>query len=50
MCQDRGLSFVAQVEWEPGETGRTAVMMPNAGFGQSMVDLALAHTAISTRS
>lgn len=23
MCQDHGLSFLAGVEWEPGEIGRT---------------------------
>ena len=32
-CQDNGLSMVAMVEWEPGETGRTACLAAGAGVG-----------------
>ena len=32
-CQDRGISFVAKVEWEPGESGMTAFVAEGAGIG-----------------
>lgn len=31
-CQDRGVSFVAKVEWEPGESGMTAFVAEGAGI------------------
>lgn len=33
LCQESGLSFVAGVEWEPDEVGRTATMTKDAGQG-----------------
>jgi hypothetical protein len=40
-CQDNGLSTVAMVEWEPGETGRTACPAAGAGVGIRMAELAM---------
>lgn len=39
-CEAKGLSFLAEVEWEPGETGRTATLTAAAGFGIRLADLA----------
>lgn len=35
-CEERGLSIVTKVEWEPGETGTTASLQVNAGFGMRL--------------
>lgn len=35
-CENRGLSFLAVVEWEPGKTGETRVMNKVHGFGFEM--------------
>lgn len=43
-CQDAKISLVAMVEWEPGETGRTATIRGDAGFG-----LRMAHAAMQAR-
>lgn len=40
-CEDMGLSFIAQVEWEPGETGRTVSFAGDAGFGIRMAEAAM---------
>ena len=40
-CKGNGLSLVAMVEWDPGETGRTAAFAGNAGFGIRMVETAM---------
>lgn len=40
-CQDNGLSIVAMVEWEPGETGRTAALAADSGFGIRMAETAM---------
>jgi hypothetical protein len=40
-CQDNGLSIAAIVEWEPGETGRTAALAANSGFGIRMAETAM---------
>jgi hypothetical protein len=40
-CQDDGLSFVAMAEWAPGETGRTAAIAADAGFGIRMAEVAV---------
>lgn len=40
-CQDNGLSIAAMVEWEPGETGRTAALSADAGFGIRMTEAAM---------
>lgn len=40
-CQDNGLSIVAMVEWEPGETGRTVALAGDSGFGIRMADAAM---------
>jgi hypothetical protein len=40
-CQDNGLSIAAMVEWEPGETGRTAALSADASFGIRMVEAAM---------
>jgi hypothetical protein len=39
-CQDSGLSFLAVVEWEPGETGRTSCFAEGAGIGMRMTETA----------
>lgn len=39
-CQDRGLSFLAVVEWEPGEHGRTLTLQAGSGLGIRMADAA----------
>jgi hypothetical protein len=31
-CEERGMSFVASVEFAPGETGETATIREDAGF------------------
>lgn len=31
-CQDRRLSFLAVVEWEPGEVGKTATLQADRGL------------------
>jgi hypothetical protein len=40
-CQENGLSIAAMVEWDPGETGRTAALTANAGFGIRMAETAM---------
>ncbi|WP_439398758.1 hypothetical protein ACRQ5Q_15280 [Bradyrhizobium sp. PMVTL-01] len=40
-CQDNGLSLVAQVEWEPGETGRTVAIVEKSSFGIRMAEAAM---------
>lgn len=40
-CQTNGLSFVAMVEWDPGETGRTAALVEGSGFGIRMAETAM---------
>jgi len=39
-AHDHGLSFLAVVEWEPGETGRTAYMQENTGLAIKMANVA----------
>ena len=41
LCQDNGLSFVAGVEWDPDEVGRTAALTKNAGEGIRRANAAL---------
>lgn len=43
-CQDNGISIAAMVEWDPGETGRTAALAANAGFGIRMAETAMRAT------
>lgn len=38
LCQDNGLSFVAGVEWEPDQVGRTACLTAEAGDGMRMAN------------
>lgn len=38
-CEDRGLSFLAVVEWEKGETGRTLSMQPGSGVEFRMAEV-----------
>jgi len=40
-CQDNGLSITTMVEWDPGETGRTAALTAEAGFGIRMAEAAM---------
>jgi hypothetical protein len=40
-CQDNGLSIAAMVEWDQGETGRTAALAADASFGIRMVETAM---------
>jgi hypothetical protein len=40
-CQDNGISITAMVEWDPGETGRTAALAADAGFGIRMAETAM---------
>jgi hypothetical protein len=40
-CRELGMSIVARVEWEPGETGITQLGIgPESGIGQKMTQLA----------
>lgn len=40
-CKELGMSLIAQVEWQPGETGITQINIgPTAGIGQKMAWLA----------
>lgn len=41
-CHERGMSFVAVVEYQPGDRGRTAYMTEDAGLAISMVNLCAA--------
>lgn len=41
LCQDKGLSFVAGVEWAPGDLGRTAALTAEAGEGMRKANLDL---------
>lgn len=36
-CEELGISFVASVEYAPGERGRTEVHMPDSGFAQTLI-------------
>jgi hypothetical protein len=40
-CEENGLSIAAMVEWQPGETGRTAALAAEAGFGIRMAEAAM---------
>lgn len=40
-CKANGLSFLAAVEWEPGETGRTFYTTPPVGLPLRWADLAI---------
>src|SRR4051812_6344879 len=40
-CQDNGLSIAAMVEWEPGETGRTAALAAGSGIGIRVAEMAM---------
>ncbi|MEW6256558.1 MAG: hypothetical protein AB1592_11425 [Pseudomonadota bacterium] len=39
-CTAAGLSFLAVVEWAPGDTGRTLGLVSGSGFGIRMADAA----------
>lgn len=39
-CQESGLSFLAVVEWEPGQQGRTMSILPSCGLGIRWADIA----------
>lgn len=39
-CHANGLSFLAVVEWEPGEHGRTLALTPPSGLGIRLADAA----------
>lgn len=41
-CEDFGFSIVAKVEWQPGETGTTASIRGDAGFGLRLTHWAAA--------
>ena len=41
-CHDLGMSLIARVEWEPGETGITQIGVgPESGIGQRLAHLAM---------
>jgi hypothetical protein len=40
-CQNNGLSIAAMVEWEPGETGKTAALAQGSGVGIRMAETAM---------
>lgn len=40
LCTELGMSIVARVEWQPGESGITQVVPDDAGTGQKMTQLA----------
>lgn len=39
-CESSGLSFLAVVEWDPGETGQTATLTVDASFSMRLSDTA----------
>lgn len=41
-CRERGLSFLAVVEWEPGESGSTAQLQKSHGLGIELANIAAA--------
>lgn len=41
LCEDRGLSFLVLVEWDPGEIGRTVTIAKDASFQPRLVDAAI---------
>ncbi len=40
-CEAWGMSIVAMVEWEPGETGSTRALAAGRGFGMELVQAAV---------
>ena len=40
-CERNGLSLIAMAEWEPGETGTTATLTKESGFGIRMAETAM---------
>jgi len=40
LCTEMGMSIIARVEWQPGESGITQVVPEGAGIGQKMTQLA----------
>lgn len=43
LCTEMGMSIVARVEWQPGESGITQVVPEDAGIAQKMTQL-VAHS------
>jgi hypothetical protein len=41
-CHERGMAFLAVVEYQPGDRGRTVYMTEHAGLEMQMVDLCAA--------
>lgn len=41
LAEANGISFVAMVEWQPGETGRTHCLQAEAGFSVRLADAAV---------
>mgnify|MGYP001609518279 CR=1 FL=1 len=41
LAQEAGIGFVAMVEWEPGEGGRTVALPKGASVGIRMVEVAM---------
>jgi hypothetical protein len=41
-CHERGMAFLAVVEYQPGDRGRTLYMTEHAGLAMRMVSLAAA--------
>lgn len=41
LCQDKGLALICQVEWEPGETGRTVTLPPGSSWQIRMAETAM---------
>jgi len=41
-CEKEGISFVAHVEWEPGDGGRTETLAKNASIGHRLISWAVA--------
>jgi len=40
-CQARGMSFLAQVEFDPGRRGKTEAVVPGIGLGMTLTHLAI---------
>ncbi len=38
-CNERGMSFLASVEYEPGNRGRTTFLTGGAGLAMQMIDM-----------
>jgi hypothetical protein len=41
LCQEKGIAFICQVEWEPGEAGRTVFLPKGASWQIRLAETAM---------